>query len=97
VEVIYAENGRAGIEMLHRNADVDVILMDIMMPELDGYETIGLIRREPRFRQLPIIALTAKALRDDRERCIQAGASDYLPKPVDGDQLVDVLRLWVRD
>jgi len=97
MEVIYAENGRAGIELLSRNPDTDIVLMDIMMPELDGYETMKLIRRDTRFRQLPIIALTAKALKDDRERCIQAGASDYLPKPVDADKLTEVLRLWVRD
>jgi CheY-like chemotaxis protein/signal transduction histidine kinase/HAMP domain-containing protein len=97
MEVIYAENGRAGIELLGHHPDTDVVLMDIMMPELDGYETMKLIRRDPRFRPLPIIALTAKALKDDRERCIQAGASDYLPKPVDADRLTEVLRLWVRD
>ncbi|MEV0278241.1 HAMP domain-containing protein [Streptomyces sp. NPDC050610] len=92
--VLYAENGREGIETLERNPDVALVLMDIMMPELDGYETIDAIRRTPRFAELPIIALTAKAMPGDREKSIAVGASDYVPKPVDVDHLFTVaLRL----
>jgi CheY-like chemotaxis protein len=68
----------------------------VMMPEMDGYETMRAIRRDPGHKALPIIAITAKALKEDREKCIQAGASDYLPKPVDGDKLLELIRLWVR-
>lgn len=95
VEVLFAENGRAGIEVLQANPDTGVILMDVMMPEMDGYETTQLIRQQERFRSLPIIALTAKAMQGDREKCIEAGASDYITKPVDPDQLLSLLRLWL--
>jgi CheY-like chemotaxis protein len=95
LKVIHAENGRAGIDLLKRNLDVDIVLMDIMMPEMDGYETIRAIRHIPAFRNLPIIALTAKAMKGDRDKCIEAGASDYIPKPVDLDRLFAVLRVWI--
>ncbi|WP_326581420.1 HAMP domain-containing protein [Actinacidiphila glaucinigra] len=91
--VLYAENGREGIETLERNPDVALVLMDIMMPEMDGYETIEAIRRTPRFAALPIIALTAKAMPGDRERSIACGANDYVPKPVDVDRLLHVAHL----
>jgi CheY-like chemotaxis protein len=97
LEVIYAENGRDGIEALERNPDVDVVLMDVMMPEMDGYETMRHIRKDAAHKALPIIAITAKALKEDREKCIVAGASDYLPKPVDGDKLLELIRLWARN
>ncbi|QIB49098.1 HAMP domain-containing protein [Streptomyces aureoverticillatus] len=89
--VLYAENGREGIETLERNPDTDLILMDIMMPEMDGYETIAAIRRTPRWTGLPIVALTAKAMPGDREKAISQGATDYVPKPVDVDQLLTVV------
>ncbi|WP_228531051.1 MULTISPECIES: HAMP domain-containing protein [Myxococcaceae] len=96
MEVLTAENGKAGIEVLGAHPDVDAILMDVMMPEMDGYETMRAIRQDARFGALPIIAVTAKALKDDRERCLAAGASDYMPKPVDTDRLAELLRLWRR-
>ncbi|MDQ0748384.1 signal transduction histidine kinase/HAMP domain-containing protein/ActR/RegA family two-component response regulator [Streptomyces africanus] len=89
--VLYAENGREGIEMLERSADVALVLMDIMMPEMDGYETISAIRRTPRWADLPIVALTAKAMPGDREKSIARGANDYVPKPVDIDRLLTVV------
>jgi signal transduction histidine kinase/HAMP domain-containing protein/CheY-like chemotaxis protein len=89
--VLYAENGREGIETLERNPDVELVLMDIMMPEMDGYETISAIRRTPRWAGLPIVALTAKAMPGDREKSIARGANDYVPKPVDVDQLLTVV------
>ncbi|WP_235990178.1 HAMP domain-containing protein [Streptomyces ureilyticus] len=89
--VLYAENGREGIETLERNPDVELVLMDIMMPEMDGYETIAAIRRTPRWAGLPIVALTAKAMPGDREESIARGANDYVPKPVDVDQLLTVV------
>jgi HAMP domain-containing protein/signal transduction histidine kinase/DNA-binding response OmpR family regulator len=95
LRVVHAENGRAGIEVLKSTPDIDVVLMDIMMPEMDGYETIKAIRDFPEFRSMPIIALTAKAMKGDREKCIEAGASDYVTKPVDLDQLFSVLRVWI--
>jgi len=96
VHVLYAENGLTGIETLSKHPEVDVVLLDIMMPELDGYETLRRIRKDPRYRALPIIAITAKALKEDREKCIQAGAFDYLPKPIEPDKLVDLIRFWTR-
>jgi CheY-like chemotaxis protein len=95
MDISYAENGRDGIEMLKENLEVDVVLMDIMMPEMDGFETTQNIRRIDRFANLPIIALTAKAMKGDREKCIEAGASDYITKPVDIDQLLSLLRVWL--
>jgi len=96
VHVLHAENGRKGIETLLAHPEIDMVLLDIMMPELDGYETLALIRENPRYRSLPIIAITAKALKEDREKCIQAGAFDYLPKPVDPDKLLQLIRMWTR-
>ncbi|MGH7138030.1 MAG: response regulator, partial [Pirellulales bacterium] len=95
MRVLYAENGRDGIDALERNPDVDVVLMDIMMPEMDGYETMREIRGIERFRSLPIIALTAKAMKGDRDRCIEAGASDYIAKPTNTEQLLSLLRVWL--
>jgi CheY-like chemotaxis protein len=95
MDVVFAENGRDGIEMLRANPDVDLVLMDIMMPEMDGYETMQAIRQMPEFRQLPIISLTAKAMKGDREKSITSGASDYITKPVDTDQLLSLMRVWL--
>ncbi|HEU4325932.1 MAG TPA: response regulator, partial [Roseiflexaceae bacterium] len=95
MQVIYAENGRDGIEMLQSNPDTSVVLMDVMMPEMDGYETMRAIRKIKKYKGLPIIALTAKAMKGDREKCIEAGASDYITKPVDVDQLTSLLRVWL--
>jgi CheY-like chemotaxis protein len=95
MDVLYAENGKEGIELLRRTEDVNLVLMDIMMPELDGYETTRAIRAEDAFKQLPIICLTAKAMKGDRERAIAAGASDYITKPVDTDQLLSLMRVWL--
>jgi CheY-like chemotaxis protein len=95
LRVVHAENGRAGIEMLLKTPDVDGVLMDIMMPEMDGYETMRAIRQIAEFRTLPIVAVTAKAMKGDRAKCIEAGASDYITKPVDLDQLFSVLRVWL--
>jgi CheY-like chemotaxis protein/signal transduction histidine kinase/HAMP domain-containing protein len=95
LQVLHAENGRSGIEVLQKNKDVDIVLMDIMMPEMDGYETTRTIRGIPEFESLPIIALTAKAMKGDREKCLQAGASDYVTKPVDLDHLFSVMRVWL--
>jgi CheY-like chemotaxis protein/HAMP domain-containing protein len=94
LKVLHAENGRAGVELLKTTRDVDIVLMDIMMPEMDGYETMREIRRLPEFKTLPIIALTAKAMKGDREKCLRAGASDYVTKPVDIDLLFSVMRVW---
>jgi CheY-like chemotaxis protein len=95
MQVLNAENGRECIEALEGTPDIDVILMDIMMPEMDGYEAMNRIRKMARFKTLPIIALTAKAMKGDRERCIEAGASDYITKPIDANQLVSLLRVWL--
>ncbi|WP_393061293.1 HAMP domain-containing protein [Streptomyces sp. LN549] len=94
--VLYAENGREGIEVLEQHDDVTVVLMDIMMPEMDGYATTSAIRRMPQFAGLPIIALTAKAMKGDREKAIESGASDYVTKPVDPDHLLSVMEQWMR-
>jgi CheY-like chemotaxis protein len=95
MEVVYAENGKDGVELLRRTPDVDLVLLDIMMPELDGYETTKRIRADEEFAQLPIISLTAKAMKGDREKAIAAGASDYITKPVDTDQLLSLMRVWL--
>ncbi|MGH9765766.1 MAG: response regulator, partial [Blastocatellia bacterium] len=95
MEVVHAENGREGINLLHKTPDVDLVLMDIMMPEMDGYETMQAIRKIDEFESLPIIALTAKAMKADRDKCIEAGASDYISKPLDIDQLLSLLRVWL--
>ena len=95
MQVLAAENGREGISCLNRIPDIDLVLMDIMMPEMDGYDAMKEIRKEERFKDLPIIALTAKAMRGDRSKCIEAGASDYLAKPVDSERLFSMLRVWL--
>ena len=95
MNVLYAENGLEAIKLAQDNPDLDVILMDVMMPEIDGFETTRRIRATADFKDLPIIALTAKAMKGDREKCIEAGASDYIAKPVDTDQLMSLLRVWL--
>jgi HAMP domain-containing protein/signal transduction histidine kinase/DNA-binding response OmpR family regulator len=95
VEAIHAENGRAGIELLRRIPDIDLVLMDVMMPDMDGYETTRAMRGIKEFEPLPIVALTANAMKGDREKCIEAGASDYIPKPVDVEHLFSVMRVWL--
>jgi CheY-like chemotaxis protein len=95
MSVISAEGGKEGIEKLQQTPGVDIVLMDIMMPDMDGYDTMRAIRRIPAFKSLPIVAVTAKAMKGDREKCIEAGAWDYLPKPVDGEQLLSVFRTWL--
>jgi CheY-like chemotaxis protein len=95
MEVLYGENGKDGIDILKKNPDVDLVLMDVMMPEMDGYETTQAIRKMSKFKGLPIISLTAKAMKGDREKSIAAGASDYITKPVDTDQLLSLMRVWL--
>jgi len=95
VEVIVAMDGKHALEQINHNPDIDVILMDMMMPEMDGYETIKQIRKIPAYKRLPIIAVTAKSMIGEREKCITAGASDYISKPVDIDQLLSLLRVWL--
>ncbi|MGH9277591.1 MAG: response regulator, partial [Acidimicrobiales bacterium] len=95
LEVLCAHDGREGVDLLRRNPGVDLVLMDIMMPEMDGYETMRAIREQDGFRDLPIIALTAKAMRGDREKSLAAGASDYITKPVEPDHLLEVMRVWL--
>ncbi|HEK1690137.1 TPA: response regulator [Pseudomonas putida] len=88
-------NGREAIERLEQHDDIDLVLMDVMMPEMDGFEATRLIRQQPRWRKLPIIAVTAKAMKDDQQRCLQAGANDYLAKPIDLDRLFSLIRVWL--
>ncbi|MDF2774246.1 MAG: ATP-binding region ATPase domain protein, partial [Geminicoccaceae bacterium] len=95
MNVAFAENGRDALAYLDGTEDIDLVLMDVMMPEMDGYETTRAIRQNSRFRSLPIIALTAKAMKGDREKCIAAGASDYITKPVDTEQLLSLMRVWL--
>jgi CheY-like chemotaxis protein len=93
--VRFAENGREAIESLDADAGVELVLMDVMMPEMDGHETTRALRADERFADLPIISLTAKAMKGDREKSIAAGASDYITKPVDIDQLISLMRVWL--
>ncbi|AFZ16358.1 HAMP domain-containing protein [Allocoleopsis franciscana] len=95
MQIFYSENGRDGLALLQQTPNIDVILMDVMMPEMDGYETTRAIRNISEYASLPIIALTAKAMKGDREKCIEAGASDYITKPVDSEQLLSLLRVWL--
>ena len=95
MNVVFAENGREGLEVLKATPGVGVVLMDVMMHEMDGYETMRRIREMSEYCDLPILALTAKAMKGDRERCLVAGASDYVTKPVDPDQLLSLMRVWL--
>ena len=95
IEVITAESGREALEILNNDKKIDIVLMDIMMPEMDGYETIQIIRKEQKNKMLPIIAVTAKAMLGDRQKCISSGASDYITKPVKTDQLLSLMRVWL--
>jgi CheY-like chemotaxis protein len=97
METMSADNGRDAIRILQTEPGIDIVLMDIMMPEMDGMETIRQIRRDAKLKNLPIVAVTAKAMKGDREKCIEAGAWDYLSKPVDTEQLLSVLRAWLHE
>jgi CheY-like chemotaxis protein len=94
--IVSADNGRDAIRLLQEQPDVDIVLMDIMMPEMDGIDTMREIRKIQALKTLPIIAVTAKAMKGDREKCIEAGAWDYLSKPVDTEQMLALLRAWLR-
>jgi CheY-like chemotaxis protein len=96
MRVIYAENGKIAIKLLKENPDIDLVLMDMMMPELDGIQATQQIRAMPEFSALPIISLTAKAMKGDREKAISAGASDYITKPVDPERLLSIMHLWMQ-
>jgi CheY-like chemotaxis protein len=95
VEVLHAERGAEGIAIIQSNPDIDAALVDIMMPDMDGYETMRRIRETPGICDLPLIAVTAKAMKDDRQKCLDAGASDYIAKPVDIDLLLALMRVWI--
>jgi len=95
VKVIVGKNGKEGIEKLQQDSDIDLVLMDIMMPEMDGYAAMKEIRKSNRYEKLPIIALTAKAMKEDRQKCIEAGANEYLTKPIEIDKLISLLRVWL--
>ena len=95
MRVLTASTGSEAIEVIEQTSDLKIVLMDIMMPGMDGYETMQVIRSMPDYRRLPIIALTAKAMKGDREKCLEAGASDYLAKPVNTEQLLSALRMWL--
>jgi len=95
MEIIKAENGKIALEMLDKHPEIDMILMDIMMPEMDGYEAMKRIRSQGKFKNLPVIALTAKAMKDDKQKCIDAGANDYIAKPIDVERLLSLMRVWL--
>jgi CheY-like chemotaxis protein len=95
MKVLTATTGSEAVALVESSPGIAIVLMDIMMPQMDGYQTIGVIRENPAFRRLPIIALTAKAMKGDREKCLEAGASDYLAKPVNTEQLLLAIRMWL--
>jgi CheY-like chemotaxis protein len=95
MQVLSASNGREAINLLEQTPEISLVLMDIMMPEMDGYETMQVIRGNSKHKLLPMIALTAKAMKGDREKCLEAGASDYIAKPVNSEQLVSLMRVWL--
>jgi len=95
MEVLSAVNGRVALKMLEEHPGIDMVLMDIMMPEMDGFEAMRAIRSQARFRSLPILALTAKAMKEDKQKCIDAGAHDYVTKPIDVDKLLSLMRVWL--
>ncbi|WNG54098.1 HAMP domain-containing protein [Archangium gephyra] len=95
MQVTFAQDGRAAMDLMEKNPELDVVLLDVMMPEMDGYQAMRAIRADPRWASLPVIAITARALKDDREKCLEAGASDYLSKPVDTERLLELIRRWV--
>jgi CheY-like chemotaxis protein len=95
MKVLTATTGSEAVTLVESNPEIAVVLMDIMMPQMDGYQTMGVIRQNPWFSRLPIIALTAKAMKGDREKCLEAGASDYLAKPVNTEQLLLAIRMWL--
>ena len=93
--IIKAENGKFALKALDTHSDIDLVLMDIMMPEMDGYETMRQIRSQKKFISLPVIALTAKAMNNDKQKCIDAGANDYIAKPIDVERLLSLMRVWM--
>ncbi|MNF97127.1 Signal transduction histidine-protein kinase BarA [compost metagenome] len=95
MNVLFAENGREGIAALQQHPAIDLVLMDIMLPEMDGYDTMRTIRTMPQYAALPIIALTAKAMKDDRDKCMEAGATDYISKPIGLEQLFAMMQHWL--
>jgi CheY-like chemotaxis protein len=95
MKVVFAESAQEGIHLLEHEVGVELVLMDVMMPEMDGYQAMRAIRGMDRFAHMPILALTAKAMKGDREKCLEAGASDYITKPVDIDKLLSLLRVWL--
>jgi CheY-like chemotaxis protein len=95
-KVAIARNGREAVDYLRAHPETDLVLMDIMMPEMDGLEATRELRKEPRFAKLPIVALTAKAMADDRDKCLEAGANDYIAKPLEVDKLLSLARVWIR-
>jgi CheY-like chemotaxis protein len=96
LNIMNAESGQEAINKLEQNKDIDIVLMDIMMPEMDGYETMKRIRSEEKNKDMTIIALTAKAMKGDRQKCIESGASDYITKPVNVEQLLSLMRVWLK-
>jgi CheY-like chemotaxis protein len=95
MKVLIAQNGKEALNLLEQHSNIDMVLMDIMMPEMDGYEAMRQIRSQNRFSKLPIIALTAKAMKGDKIKCIDAGASDYIAKPIDTDKLISLMKVWL--
>jgi len=95
IKLSIAENGEEALKILAKDPEFNMVLMDIMMPKMDGYEAMREIRKQKRFRNLPIIALTAKAMKGDREKCINAGATDYMSKPIDVEKLLSLLKVWI--